>query len=114
VLVRAYTVTEDIAAVEVAAGLLTASGGRTSHAAVVARELGKPCLVGCSDLEIDLIARSAVIGGQAFGEGDVICLDAESGLVYAGAAPVIEERPVQQLAEVEAWRERRLGASVLT
>ncbi|MGZ4349470.1 MAG: DUF47 family protein [Solirubrobacteraceae bacterium] len=111
VLVRAHTITEDIAAVEVSAGLLTAAGGRTSHAAVVARELGKPCLVGCPEMELDLEARTVSIGGQVFAEGGVICLDAESGMVYAGAPAVIEERPEEQLAELTAWRDRRLAPS---
>ena len=78
VLVRADTTTEDVASVAISAGVLTGSGGRTSHAAVVARELGKPCLVGCGELELDLTARTARIGGQLLSEGDVICLDAES------------------------------------
>ena len=105
VLVRADTVTDDIASIAISAGILTGAGGRTSHAAVVAREIGKPCLVGCSELELDLTARTARIGGRLFSEGDVICLDAESGLVYAGAPAVIEERPDEKLAEVASWRD---------
>ena len=104
VLVRSHAVTEDLVAVAVSAGVLTGTGGRTSHAAVVARELGKPCLVGCSELELDLTARTARIGERLLAEGDVICLDAESGLVFAGAPAVIEERPTEELGEVAAWR----------
>jgi len=81
VLVRAVTVTEDIAAVGISAGVLTGSGSRTSHAAVVARELGKPCLVGCGTLKVDLAARTARIGSRLLCEGDVISLDGESGHV---------------------------------
>jgi pyruvate,orthophosphate dikinase len=97
-------VTEDVAALSMAAGILTASGGRTSHAAVVARELGKPCLVGCEELAIDLDQRTARIGDALLAEGDTICLDAEAGLVFAGAPPVIEAQPVAELAEIDAWR----------
>jgi len=104
VLVRADAATEDVAAVAVAAGVLTRAGSRTSHAAVVARELGKPCLVGCRDLELDLTARTARIGGHMLAEGDVICLDAESGLVFPGSPALIEERPTKALGEVMAWR----------
>ena len=104
VLVRAETVTDDIAAVAISAGVLTGTGGRTSHAAVVARELGKPCLVGCSGLELDVTARTARIGERLLCEGDVISLDAETGLVYSGAPAVIEERPVAALDEIAAWR----------
>ena len=96
--------TDDIAAVAVSAGILTGAGGRTSHAAVVARELGKPCLVGCADLELDLTARTARIGDRQLTEGDVICLDAESGLVFAGAPEIVEERPTDALGEIAVWR----------
>ena len=104
VLVRAETLTDDVAAVRVAAGLLTRAGGRTSHAAVVARELGTPCLVGCTDLEIQPGRRTIHLGDRTLAEGEVISIDAESGLVYAGAARVVEDRPVEALAEVEAWK----------
>ncbi len=103
VLVRADTVTEDVASVSVSAGVLTRAGGRTSHAAVVARELGKPCLVACRTLELDAASRTVSIGGQTFREGEVICIDAEAGLVFAGSPAVIEERPVRQLAEAASW-----------
>ncbi len=105
VLVREALVTDDVARLALAAGILTQSGGRTSHAAVVARELGKPCLVGCSELELDLTARTVSIGGPLLAEGEVICPDAEAGLVFAGAPPMIEERPDEALDEVACWRE---------
>ncbi|HZO79312.1 MAG TPA: DUF47 family protein [Solirubrobacteraceae bacterium] len=104
VLVRPDAATEDVAAVALSAGVLTGAGGRTSHAAVVARELGKPCLVGCTELEVDLQGRTARIGTRALAEGEVICIDAESGLVFEGALPIVEERPVKELDEVAAWR----------
>jgi len=104
VLVRSDALTADLAAVAAAAGVLTGAGGRTSHAAVIARELDKPCLVGCGDLDLDLTARTARIGGRSFAEGDVICLDAESGLVFAGEPATVEERPTKELDEVAGWR----------
>jgi len=97
-------VTDDIATVAVSAGVLTGSGGRTSHAAVVARELGKPCLVSCDGLKLDLTARTARIGERLLSEGEVICLDAESGLVFAGAPEITEERPTAALREIAEWR----------
>jgi pyruvate,orthophosphate dikinase len=90
--------------VAIAAGVLTGAGGRTSHAAVVARELGKPCLVGCTDLELDPNSRIARLGDRSLAEGDVICIDAESGLVFAGTPKMVVERPTKQLDEVAAWR----------
>ncbi len=107
VLVRHATSTDDVAAVARSAGVLAATGGRTSHAAVVARELGKPCLVGCDSLVIDLDARTATIGSRTLAEGDEITLDGESGLVFAGSPEVVEERPVAELAVVAAWRDDR-------
>ena len=105
VLVRPDAVTEDVAAVAIAAGVLTRAGGRTSHAAVVARELGKPCLVGCGELEArPRCAHGADRRVASSPEGDAICLDAESGLVFPGAPDVIEERPVAALQEIAAWR----------
>jgi len=104
ILVRSDALTDDLAAVAVAAGVLTGAGGRTSHAAVIARELDKPCLVGCSELDVDLSARTARIGRRSFAEGDTICLDAESGRVFAGAPDAVEERPIKELDEVSAWR----------
>jgi pyruvate, orthophosphate dikinase len=103
ILVRPDTTTEDIAGMALAAGVLTGSGGRTSHAAVVARDRAKPCLVGCHELEVDLDARRARIGQRTFAEGDEICLDAESGLVFAGRPRVVEERPSAELATVASW-----------
>ncbi len=111
VLVRPDTVTEDVAAVAISAGVLTAAGGRTSHAAVIARELGKPCLVGCAELQVDLAARTASIASRRFAEGEEICIDAESGLVFEGSPDVVEERPQESLREVERWR-HTLGVSV--
>jgi pyruvate,orthophosphate dikinase len=103
VLIRRDTSTEDLAGMIVAAGLLTGSGGRTSHAAVVARELGKPCVVGATGVDIDLDRRLVRIGGRVFAEGDEISIDGESGRVFAGAVQVEEERPTDELAIVAGW-----------
>ena len=105
VLIRPDALTEDLAGLSVAAGMLTRAGCRTSHAAVVARELDKPCLVGCKELDLDLGARTARIGDRLLAEGEVICLDAEAGAVFSGAPAVIEERPGRELREVACWRE---------
>jgi pyruvate,orthophosphate dikinase len=73
----------------------------TSHAAVVARQLGKPCLVGCTALAVDTGARACSIGSRLLHEGDVVTLDAASGGVYAGEIPVVTERPTAALAVIE-------------
>jgi len=104
ILVRRATVTADIEGMASAAGILTATGGRTSHAAVVARQLGKVCLLGCSELEIDDSRRSCRIGGRTVEEGEVISLDGNGGGIYLGPIEVITERPERELAAIAAWR----------
>ncbi len=103
ILVRRETSTADIAGIATAKGILTAYGGRTSHAAVVARQLGKVCLVGCPDLQIDPDRRTCNIGGRNLNEGDSISLDGNDGSIYAGALAVIEERPERELARIASW-----------
>jgi pyruvate,orthophosphate dikinase len=107
ILVRPETLTADIAGLANAAGLLTAAGSRTAHAAVVARQLGKVCLVGCAGLEIDLARRQCRIGGVVFSEGDAISLDGNTGAIYPGALPVLTERPERELAVVAGWSGER-------
>lgn len=84
VLVRSDARTEDIAGLHVSVGLLTQRGARTSHAAVVARQLGKPCLVACSGMRIDLAARTIRFSDVVVREGDLITLDANNGQLYLG------------------------------
>jgi pyruvate,orthophosphate dikinase len=95
ILVRRDAETADIAALELAAGLLTQRGARTSHAAVVARQLGKVCLVGCTDLQLDETGRTLQIGETTLRQGDLLTLDGNEGAVYAGAvhtaiAPLVD------------------------
>ncbi|HEX5628939.1 MAG TPA: PEP/pyruvate-binding domain-containing protein [Usitatibacteraceae bacterium] len=104
ILVRADTSTEDIAGIAAAVGVLTARGGRTSHAAVVARQMGKVCLVGCEALRIDERGRTISFGKATLREGETICLDAERGRVIEGEPEVVVERPEGLLSEVARWR----------
>jgi len=101
VLVRPETTTEDIAGIAVAAGLLTASGGRTSHAAVVARQMGVVTLVGCPGLVVDMHDRSLRIGEHALREGDLLCLDGETGAVHAERSHIRVEKPNDLLARLD-------------
>jgi pyruvate,orthophosphate dikinase len=104
VLVRRDAETSDIAALESAVGLLTQRGARTSHAAVVARQLGKVCLIGCADLKIDEAARTITIGSTTFHEGDVLTLDGNGGGIYAGAAQTELHYPDDLLGRLAALR----------
>ena len=104
IFVRQDTVTTDIEGMALATGILTASGGRTSHAAVVARQLGKVCLVACPSLTIDLEHRQCRIGGTVLHEGDALSLDGNTGAVHAGELALLTERPDRALAAIAAWR----------
>lgn len=104
ILVRNDVATSDIAGIAVVGGVLTASGGRTSHAAVVARQMGKVCLVGCADLRIDERARRATLGEAVIAEGDTICLDGEAGTIYADTPEIVSERPDALVARVREWQ----------
>jgi len=105
IFVRRDTVTTDIEGMALAAGILTASGGRTSHAAVVARQLGKVCLVACPALTIDLEHRQCRIGGTVLNEGDALSLDGNTGTVHAGQLTPLIERPDRALAVIAVWRQ---------
>ncbi len=105
ILVRREISTSDIAGLASAGGILTELGGRTSHAAVVARQLGKVCLVGCAELSIDMARRSLAIGETKMGEGEIITLDGNDGAIYPGSVEVSIERPLKALEEIKSWRE---------
>ena len=118
VLVRQDADTNDIAALEFAAGLLTQRGARTSHAAVVARQLGKVCLVACETLRIDLTARTVRLGDLLLKEGDVITLDGNDGRLYAGVVATVlvpDVALIERLGALRAsqspTRHRKHGAS---
>ncbi|HLA16423.1 MAG TPA: pyruvate, phosphate dikinase [Candidatus Limnocylindrales bacterium] len=92
VLVRIETSPDDFHGMAASQGVLTARGGATSHAAVVARQIGKPCVAGCSELLIDYRERRAEANGVSFAEGDLISLDGSTGDVFLGAIPTVAVR----------------------
>lgn len=105
ILVRPTASPDDIEGIRAASGLLVARGGRTSHAAVIARQLGKVCVVNCLALIIDTGRHRCEIGEVEFLEGDVISLDGDKGAVYRGTVEVMEERPDALIEAVKTWRE---------
>jgi pyruvate, orthophosphate dikinase len=109
ILVRREPSTDDIGGFHAADGILTMVGGRTAHAAVVARQLGKACLVGCRDLKIDERGRRITLAGRELEEGDWLSLDGERGEIFAGRAEICIERPADELAEVARWRKKAAG-----
>jgi pyruvate,orthophosphate dikinase len=110
ILVRVETSPEDIHGMFASAGVLTARGGMTSHAAVVARGMGLPCVAGASALRIDDKAREMRIGGKLWREGDVITIDGSSGLVIKGTAPMRQPELSGAFATLIGWADgmRRL------
>ncbi len=104
ILIRGGTAAGDIEGIAAAEGILTAQGCRTSHAAVVARQLGKVCVVGCGGLRIDDKGRTCTIGGQALASGDLLAIDGDTGAVFAGRVAVRRERPEAALARISEWR----------
>jgi len=103
ILVREETKPDDIHGFFQAQGILTSRGGKTSHAAVVARGMGKPCVSGCEQIVIDDKARNAVIGETTLHEGDVITIDGGSGYVYAGEVPTVEAAFSEEMETLLAW-----------
>jgi pyruvate,orthophosphate dikinase len=107
ILVRETASPDDLPGIAVAQGLLTMRGARTSHAAVVARQMGKICVVNCTNLEINLSRRRCSLSGHELREGEVISIDGNSGNVYIGAVEYAEEKPINLIARVRTW-EREL------
>jgi pyruvate,orthophosphate dikinase len=103
ILVRVETSPEDIHGMHAAKGILTARGGMTSHAAVVARGMGRPCVSGASALSIDMTRRVARIAGRELAEGEVITLDGSSGEVMLGAVPTVEPELVGDFGVLMGW-----------
>jgi pyruvate,orthophosphate dikinase len=103
-LVRAETSPEDIVGMHAAAGILTSRGGMTSHAAVVARGLGKPCIVGAGELDVDEAAGVVRVNGQVFCEGDPLSIDGSTGEVLAGALSTRDSEVLAALLDAKADR----------
>jgi pyruvate,orthophosphate dikinase len=109
ILVRPDAATSDLGGMAAAAGVLTAQGSRTSHAAVVARQLDRVCIVGCRELAVDIERRRCHIAGRLFHEGDLLSLDGGSGVIYEGDVPIVRERPERHLEVVGRWRAEASG-----
>jgi len=103
ILVRVETSPEDIGGMHVSEGILTTRGGMTSHAAVVARGMGTPCVAGAGDIRVDHAARQMKVAGQVLTEGDVITLDGSTGEVFLGAVPTIQPEMTGDFATLMEW-----------
>ncbi|MDD9910772.1 MAG: pyruvate, phosphate dikinase [Ahrensia sp.] len=109
ILVRPETDPRDVHGMNAARGIVTARGGMTSHAAVVARGMGKPCITAAMSLKIDLADASCSSLGQTLREGDVITIDGSTGMVFVGELPRIKPEPDGDLATLLEWKDELDG-----
>ncbi len=111
ILVRPFTEADDVAGFDAARGILTSEGGKASHAALVARGMGRPCVCGASALEIDLETREMRVNGQVLNEGERIAIDGGSGVVTTQDVPLVEAEMDERFRTVLEWADelRRLG-----
>ena len=113
ILVRNETSPEDVHGMHASKAILTATGGMTSHAALVARGWGRCCIVGCSALHIDVAAHSLTVAGHTFKEGDWVTLNGTKGIVYNGKLPLLPADPTRnpEYKTIMGWADevRRLG-----
>jgi len=111
ILVRPETSPDDIQGINAAGGVLTSRGGLTSHAAIVTRAMGKPCVCGAEAIKIDLKQERLAIGELTVGKGDEITIDGDSGNIYLGLLPLQETTTTAELQELMSWADsyKRLG-----
>jgi pyruvate,orthophosphate dikinase len=111
ILVRPFTEADDVAGFAAARGILTSEGGKASHAALVARGMGRPCVCGASELEIDLAAERVRIGDTGLRAGDWIAIDGSTGRVTTDHVPLVRPQPSPEFEQVLSWADdlRRLG-----
>ena len=114
ILVRVETSPEDIHGMHAAAGILTARGGMTSHAAVVARGMGRPCVSGASDLRIDFAEQKVFLGEHQYAAGDVITIDGGAGEVYAGRVDMVQPRLSGAFETIMGWADELRRMDVRT
>ncbi len=114
ILVRVETSPEDINGMHAAKGILTARGGMTSHAAVVARGMGKPCVSGSSEIKVDYEKKIFISGGYQIKEGDVITIDGGSGKVMLGEVPTVKPDISGDFSKIMAWADQYRKLKVRT
>ena len=114
ILVRKETTPEDIEGMDFSQAILTVFGGMTSHAAVVARGMGRAAVVGCGELKIDEEAKTLTVGGKVYHEGDNISVDGSTGNVYDGLVPTVEASISGDFAKLMGWADKARTLKVRT
>src|SRR5205807_4779514 len=106
ILVRVETSPEDIHGMHAAEGILTTRGGMTSHAAVVARGMGKPCVAGAGAIRVDYAAQTMTAAGTSLKKGDTLTIDGSTGQVLAGRVPMIEPELSGEFGTLMSWADK--------
>ena len=114
VLVRLETSPEDIEGMKAAQGILTVRGGMTSHAAVVARGMGKCCVSGCGEIKMDEAAKQFELAGKTYVEGDYISIDGSTGNIYDGVIPTVDASIAGEFGRIMAWADKYRRLQVRT
>ena len=114
ILVRLETSPEDIVGMKASQGILTGRGGRTSHAAVVARGMGKCCVSGCTEMVMDEENKTFKLWGKEYHEGDIISIDGTTGNIYDGAIPTVEASVSGDFWRIMAWADKYRKLKVRT
>ena len=114
VLVRLETSPEDIEGMKAAQGILTVRGGMTSHAAVVARGMGKCCVSGCGEIKMDEANKKFELAGKTFHEGDYISIDGSTGKIYDGIIPTVDATIAGEFGRIMAWADKYRRLQVRT
>ena len=111
ILVRKETKPEDVPAFFSAEGILTSLGGKSSHAAIVSRGMGKPCIVGCAELKIDYDNNTCTANGMTIKENDMISIDGSTGIIFIGEVPTVEPKVTKDFQTILSWAQnaKQLG-----
>ncbi len=106
ILIRKETKPEDVPAFFSSQGILTSLGGKSSHAAIVSRGMGKPCIVGCAQLKIDYNNNQCIANGNILKEGQTVSIDGSTGTVFLGEVPTVEPKVTKDFEQILAWAQK--------
>ena len=112
ILIRKETKPEDVPAFFSSEGVLTSLGGKSSHAAIVSRGMGKPCIVGCAELKINYESNTCVANGITVKEGEIVSIDGSAGTVFIGEVPTVEPKVTKDFEQILKWAQNTKSLGV--